>query len=385
MPETRVNPRPKPQRSPPLPPSLMLVGGERLILPEGRVPRHAWPDVAFALLTEPLADELAAWMRRLEATLGVQDRHRQAMADRAVSAVEGSAEKRRRLLDQHRLAASLSRPMRDPSLVERIETKSRAAAAKRAIAAELRAESPKKHRRQIKVIEAAAAKLEREAEDIRLEELEQDRLYGEAKDSILRAKARGDDVDTREAQTAEFARDEWGARIIEDGLPALVYGRATKAKKLTGIDHAHDAGYLGRSWREAERLHKVGVDYREAYIVVEGEASGGGEGGGGGGPKAPQPRQIEMGQTLADMRRGLNRRQRDVLDLVCGQDLRLREATVQLGLGDPRTGERALSTGLVAAAESLTIERERRIEEGTDGDLGRHVQAVTAMLRRVRV
>jgi hypothetical protein len=394
MPSTRVKPRTKAQRPPPPPPGLLLIDGGRVILPAGRLTRGAWPEFAMTVLLEPEPSMLPAWISRIEARLGVKPEHRAAIDARAVAAVEESEAKRRRLLEQSMRASQMAAPLRDPVLVEKMAKTQAKLAAARAQVDNPPGKSDREKRRAVKQAKAKIAELTGTLRDQAREEADQRQLYGDAGDTILLAKARGENVTAFKANTAEFARDEFGARILERKRdkgrggtylePVLVYGSGLRAKKLTGIDHAHDAGYLSKSWRESERLHKIGVDYRDAYIVVEGESTGGGGGGGGGGPKAPQPRQIEMGQMLADMRLGLNRRQRDVLDLVCGEDMRLREATLKLGLGDPRTAERALVTGLAAAGESLSIARARRIEEGTEGDLGRRVQFANAMLARVR-
>lgn len=397
MPSTRVKPKAKPQRSATRPPpGVFYLGGEPVILPEGRMTRGAFSEFALAVLVEPTPRLLPEWLRRLEASLGVKDEHRVALEERAIRAAEEAEAHDRRTLEQAIRASELSGDLRDPEHVRRIAKTQAALARARAIAENPPGKSDREKRKAARVARANETQLLQQLREQSIAEVDEWRLHGDAHETILMAKARGDDVTAYEAQTAEFAVDEHGARILErvrgHGIgaqtylrPVMNYGTGLRARKLTGIEHAKDAGYLGKSWREAERLHKIGVDYREAYIVVEGAAGRSGEGGGGRGPKAPQPRQIELGQDLADMRRGLNLRQREVLDLVCGQDMRLRDATAQLRLGDPRTTERALVTGLAAASESLIDQREHRIASGQAHTLGAMVSAANHLLARVRL
>jgi len=301
-----------------------------------------------------------------------------------------SEEKRRRLLDGNRHVASLDEPMRDHATVlelARLEGKLRDAEVE---AESLRAIDAKRHRKEIKRLENKARGLADELAKLRSIERDAYAILGEAREPVLRALQRGDTIQAKEAETADFARDDHGARIINRGgpmrgLPALVYSRGLRAKNLTGIEHAFHAGHL-RAIRGAmaeEHLLRIGQQYGAAYEIVEGLASHAGEGGGGFKPKAPLPRAIEAGETLADMRKGLDRRQRDVLDLVCGESLRAREAATQLHAGFPAT-IRALVGGLKAAETSRLAERERR-ESAGQMPIGAHVQAVSQMLRGVRV
>lgn len=300
-----------------------------------------------------------------------------------------SEEKRRRLLDENRRASSLDEPMRDPATVlelARLESKLRDAEVE---AESLRAIDAKRHRKEIKRLENKARGLADEL--TKLQEVERDAyaILGEAREPVLRAMQRGDTIQAKEAETADFARDEHGARIINRGgpmrgLPALVYSRGLRAKNLTGLDHAYHAGHLrGIKGAMAEdHLMRIGQDYGAAYEIVEGLASHAGEGGGGFKPKAPLPRAIEAGETLADMRKGLDRRQRDVLDLVCGEGLRAREAAYKLHAGFPAT-IRALVGGLKAAEMSRLAERERREQNG-DMPIRLRVQAANQIMRGVR-
>lgn len=103
----------------------------------------------------------------------------------------------------------------------------------------------------------------------------------------------------------------------------------------------------------ADDLYSAGKRYRDAYEVSEGLTTGRG-GGSGFGPKGPQPRMLEAAYTLAKMREKLSQRQIDVLDLVCGQDVRLRVAATELKRGFPGC-RNSLRGGLAIIAE-LKIE-----------------------------
>jgi DNA-directed RNA polymerase specialized sigma24 family protein len=132
-----------------------------------------------------------------------------------------------------------------------------------------------------------------------------------------------------------------------------------------------------------EKLYRTGISYREAFEIAEGQTSSGGEGGGGGsGPKAPQPRLIQAGEDLADMRKGLNPRQRKVLDMVCGLDMRVREAATAMRAGVPAT-ERALRGGLAMAAASLAAQRQKREDDGAESMVIR-VRGAHGMIARAR-
>lgn len=308
---------------------------------------------------------------------------------------ETSAEKRRRLLEENRVRA-LNAPMRDPDFVLAIakaEGKLRDAQIE---LDELRAGDLKKNRKAIKRVENQIRGLAEKLAELQNVESTAYQLMGEAREPILMALQRGETIQAKESETADFSRDEHGARIIHRsgemrGLPSLVYSRGLRAKNLTGIDHfivgphlekLRDNPKLRRGIPPDEFLRRVANDYAAAYVVVEGQATHAGEGGGGFKPKAPIPRQVEDGQTLADMRKALTTRQRAVLDRVCGQGMRVREAATQMSAGFPAT-IRALVSGLKAAEMSRLAERERREQNG-EMPVGLKVELANVMLRGVR-
>lgn len=347
--------------------------GATIALPSGELPAELWTAYAMIVLLEPEPKLHAQWTERLSAGFEALERQRRELREA----------RRRRILEQSAQAARVGARPRDPETVAGIDAKlTELAAAMSAVPTPV-----KNNRRAVKAGQAKVRKVERELDDLRAAELAQQQLYGVAAEPIIRARMRGEEVTAFEAETADFARDEHGAVIRHKrgsnrGLAVLVYDRGLRARRLTGIEHALGEGYLANGGNRADRLFRTGVSYREAYEIAEGQTSSGGEGGGGFGPKAPQPRLVEAGQALADMRKGLNPRQRRVLDLVCGQDMRLREAATQMGAGFPAT-VRALCGGLAAAADSMAAARERRADSG-EGALGEKVRAATVMLAGMR-
>ncbi len=262
-------------------------------------------------------------------------------------------EKRRAILERSQRNASLSAPIRDPAFVEEIAKHSSAAAMARAEAESLRIIGPKLHRKRIKMLEAQAASHEAKAEDARKAELDADRLYGEARDPIIMAKLRGEEIDARDVEMAEFVRDDHGARVIHrrgpsKGLPVLKYTAGTRVKVLTGLEHAKANGHL-----RSEALYQSGIEYGQAYEVSIGQTTNRPEEGGGGsyGPKGPQLRIIEAGDYLKIVRAGLSDRQVAVLDAVCGRHMRLRETAEAMRAGFPAT-VRALRGGLAIVREN---------------------------------
>lgn len=294
----------------------------------------------------------------------------------AIVRAASSEARRRRILEETRRLSRLRPPSRDPVFARLITVKRRAAALHVAHANRLKEEIPilsraeaAKHRKAIRRLEAKAKKLFEKAEELRVAEVEQDRIYGDARDAILLAKVRGEDVVAFEAETADFARDEHGAKIrhkrgTKKGLPVLLYNVGLRAKKLIGIDHAFASGYLdaGRGPAHPERLKEIGEKYGEAYEIVEGAKTNRGDGVGGGfGPKGPQVKLLEAGIDLAVMRGALVKREREVLDLVCGRHHRCTEAATILK-SDVRTVAAALRSGLFLAGENLKAETRRRAE-----------------------
>lgn len=296
-------------------------------------------------------------------------------------------------LDEHQRAARLNEPLRDPVTVAALAELTSDARMKRAQAEVLRIEGAKTFRSQIHKLEAEARKLDEKAEKLRREELEQDRLYGEAKGPILMAKARGETILAADIEIATVARDELGARIIHrrgpnKGMPALVYTKATRAKKFTGIEHAYLSGHLSGVIRApAEALRDTGVEWGQAYIIVTG-STGRGEGSGGFGPKGPQPRMVEAGEARAIMAGTLKRdnltltrmtqREVDLLDDICGRDFVLRDLCPTRGTIP--AAQRRLRHALRTALENMRAAKDR----GEVGKAGRQVKRAVRVMAGVR-
>ena len=267
--------------------------------------------------------------------------------------------RRRARLDEHQRAARLNTAMRDPEIVAALAELADDARMKRAEAESLRLIGAKTYRAQIHKLEAEARKLDEKAEKLRREEMEQDRLYGEAKEPILMAKARGEVVIAGDVEIAEVARDEFGARIIQrrgpnKGLPALVYTRATRAKKLDGIQHAYHRGYLSiHGPAAALRLRSVGLEYQGAVAAANPlkAVDPGATAGGGCQPGRPGVKANEAAEWLRIARKDLSPRQRAVLDKVCGEGFTVGDVATDMRAGVPAT-IRALRGGLAQAAES---------------------------------
>lgn len=280
--------------------------------------------------------------------------------------------RRRARLDEHQRAARLNTAMRDPQIVEALATLADDARMKRVEAESLRLIGAKTYRAQIHKLEAEARKLDEKAEKLRREELEQDRLYGEAKEPILMAKARGEVIVAGDVEIAEVARDEHGARIIHrkgphKGMPALVYTRATRAVKLEGIAHAVSMGYLkpGRGEIAAKGLYDTGRTYEEMFAAAEPLKAVNPEAVGGGGsvPGAPQIKANEAAEWLRIARRGLTPRQRAALDHVCGEGRTVGQAAAKMRAGVPATA-RSLRGGLMAAQENHKTAQAKATRDG---------------------
>lgn len=290
-------------------------------------------------------------------------------------------------LDEHQRAARLSEPLRDPATVAALAELTNDARMKRAEAESLRITGPKTFRSQIHKLEADATKLEAQAEKLRRAELEQDRLYGEAKEPILMAKARGAEIIAGDVEIAEVARDEHGARIIQrrgpnKGMPALIYTRATRAKKLDGIEHAFYRGHLSTHGQvAAERLLSVGLAYQGAVAAANPlkAVDPGATGGGGCEPGSPLVKANEAAEWLRIARKELSPRQRAVLDKVCGEGFTVGAAAGEMRAGVPATA-RALRGGLAQAAESHRTARAK----GEAGRVGGMLKAGARAVAGVR-
>lgn len=168
-----------------------------------------------------------------------------------------------------------------------------------------------------------------------------------------------------EAETAALAvaRGEEVGRTKAGGLRIMSRG---------GLQQAYEDGHLDpvHGKLTATDMYEAAKAYRNAYEAYEGQTTGGKEGGGGFSSKGPQLRVLKAGVMLAQMREALTPQQQAVIDLVCGQDVRLRAAATQLGRGFPAT-RNALRGGLRAI-----------VEQGTEApeDFAEHLRAKAAAI-----
>jgi hypothetical protein len=197
----------------------------------------------------------------------------------------------------------------------------------------LRQINPKRNAKAIKDLEDGAKRAEIDAKRLQGEAAESAWVYAANDETLTLGNARGEEVETKKGET----------RIL------------TRA----GIVHAHGAGYLcpdasRTKLKEAEIL-ATAFAYHEAYDIAAGRTTAG-EGAAGFNAKGPQVRLIEAGQALATMRKGASRFELDVLDTVCGQDIRVREASTILRRRH-LTVRATLLSALITATDNLRAAR----------------------------
>lgn len=163
----------------------------------------------------------------------------------------------------------------------------------------------------------------------------------------------------QERQWQQSANDETVALAEGRHEAVKVVGPATRILSRTGLVQAYEDGHLGERSEANGRL-TAGIAYRAAFELAEGKTTGE-RGLSGFGPRAPQVKKLEAAEALKAMRAKLTPRQQEVLDLVCGHDMRLRVAATQLRRGFPAT-KIGLRAGL-SALIGLKIERDKTLAE----------------------
>lgn len=213
-----------------------------------------------------------------------------------------------------------------------------------------------------------------------------DKLTRKLQRTDLKRAQRDDALDERASiEHAPKARRE--SEQLEQGIAetlALASARGEKVKRAKqqvrivsrgGLAQAYEDGHLihplGKD--ESTALYEAGKRYRDAFEVVEGLTSGTGASAGFG-PKAPQIRVVEAGLDLLAMRAAITHRQRRVLDLICGKDMRIRAAATALRRGAPST-KIALRAGLTTLAHLKIEPSTRRLAE---------IKAIAAAIATVR-
>lgn len=161
-------------------------------------------------------------------------------------------------------------------------------------------------------------------------------LKQSAAETMALAQARGEDV----------RADKGRVRIVSRG----------------GLKQAYEDGHLNQAGGKitSTDLYEAGQRYRTAYEATEGMTTGQREGSGFSG-RAPQVRIVEAGLALQAMRALITDRQRAVLDLVCGKDIRLRTAATELRRGFP-SAKNSLRGGLLLLV-GLKVEKPKALAE----------------------
>lgn len=251
--------------------------------------------------------------------------------------------------------------LRDPDIVSFIQGQAEIIANLQAEVDALEAKGGLKPLRRAKLLRREIKAAEAKIANAREIEAQRDVQMGEGAETLKRAKLRGVEVQVREVERAAFALNEHGGRIINRagpnrGLPALVYERGASIRTLAGIEHAFARGYLdhARTGAGGEALLQIGQAYAEAYgksdplKAVDPSQVGGG---GGFGPRGPQVAACEASEWLLIARQALSPREREALDLICGEGWTVSQVRHERKRGHGAT-IRALRSGLVQVAKN---------------------------------
>lgn len=184
-------------------------------------------------------------------------------------------------------------------------------------------------------------------------ELRAQELMDESSASTWVQAANDETVALAEARGEVVERGKRGIRIMTRG----------------GLDQAYDAGYMapnGDSHLTPADLRRTAETYRDCYEKTSGMTTPSQSGSGG----QAMPWAVSLaqaGEDLATMRRGLTKLEIEVLDRVCGQDMRARETATVLHRSFLKVRE-ALAGALTSATVSTRAARAAR-------DTGDHLTA----------
>lgn len=360
--------------------------------------RAVWGDLACALIADEdgRPDLSGRFVAGAEMRLRVNQTHHEALiVGNEVVLSRIRENRRRKRLHLHQRAARLNTALADPGPTDEVLRLLRRAGEHRAKAEALqaadRAARTRRNRAEIKKHYDAARALQDEAEAKNTAADDLRWVLGATSESVQLAQARGEEVEHEEIEMRMEVRDEHGAQLRHKagpnkGEPVYHYDRVTRTvlkSRGGGIEEAYEKGHLDGRGAKAEALKSIGERYGKAYEIDEGKTSSRGEGGGGFGPKGPQLRLVEAGETLAILRQGLSKRERDVLDKVCGDQLRTRQAATALKAGFPATA-RALRGGLQRALDNWAEAMKREPGEGAPGDAAERVKRMARMIGKVR-
>lgn len=197
-------------------------------------------------------------------------------------------------------------------------------------------------------------KATRELHDMRQAQLAAFEATRASLESAVMATIRGETIEDVETLIVDWERDEDGVRRIRRGKAVMIEDRARAQRVIerTGLRLAYESGHLDGGTVSGEALYWIGLKYRDAYEAVT-KAGIGGVNSSGGGPRSsastgPADYVIEAARTLATQRMGLTRRQRAVLDAVCGRDESVKATSKIIKAGIPAT-KKSLVAGLTEA------------------------------------
>lgn len=233
-------------------------------------------------------DRAALIAARAEEAMGTTDYHRlvalhsrglisdqEASQRREALQRRVSEVRRRAMLDRSRSAAVAPR---DPTFVEKIASAQAAAAKAQAEADALRAQDPRKHRKEIKRLEQRARQFAEDATKHWDEERQQTRLLGAAHEPVVRAMMAGREVEVSEVEAAEWVKDEHGAQVRRRrGAPVIKYETSARLFVRDGLLSARRSGYI------SEADYEFALACRGDYEARSGDGGSQlGESGGGG-------------------------------------------------------------------------------------------------------
>lgn len=180
-------------------------------------------------------------------------------------------------------------------------------------------------------------------------------------ETVSLALIRGEEVGETETIVSDLKRGKHGQIVRKKGVLQVTTERAI-AKRVTsrtGLELAFTSGALDGGVVSAPALYAMGLKYRAAFEVVSMTGLGTTGEERIGMPRCkpsvgPSEAAFQAGETLRIYRMNMTRRQRQVADMICGQDMALKAAAAAIKAGLPAT-KKALVAALTVAWENRTI------------------------------
>lgn len=280
------------------------------------------------------------------------------------------------------LSAPFSPPRPSPSLERDLKSLARfevqAATARSDADAARKAGHHKGHRDALARLKDAQERiriLRRDIAAIRRDDVDRHWAQAAGSETEALANVRSEEVDEEDTAVPEWLRDpETGALVRgEGGMPVLRVERAKARRALSrsGLDLAFVRGDLGEGAHKPVELRETGRLYASAYEAATQRLTPTPREVRGSGIPEPQMATLQAWSDLAIMRgekesdhlelTRLSRRQRDVLDLVCGEGQTIGATAKLLRAGVPSV-RRALRGGLDVAGQNLKAALSKRQE-----------------------